>query len=486
MGARTFLASIFGSKEANLPAKTETGEVHKLLQGVSSRGGWWNVVRESYAGAWQQNNEWSKDTVLAFYAVYSCISLISTDIGKMRFKLMVDNDGLWEETSSPSFSPVLRKPNRYQNHIQFKEWWILSKLIHGNTYGLKQRDSRGLVTGIYILDPIKTLPLVSEDGSVYYDLAVDNLSGLRERIIVPASEIIHDRMNCLFHPLVGVAPLYACGLAADQGLKIQANSTNFFGNSSRPGGVLTAPGNIEDETAARLKEYWEAEFSGANAGRVAVLGDGLKFEAMGMKAVDAQLVEQLQLSARMVAGAYHVPYYMIDTSQAPTNNNVEALTQQYYNQCLQTLIESFELCMDEGLGLDMPKDGRKLGVELDITTLIRMDTRTKISAMSEGVKGGIYSPNEARAAFNLRGAEGGDTPYLQQQNFSLAALSKRDAKEDPFAVSPMGAGGSAPAAPTSQEEPAEPKPEAAPKDKGLSTEEIRYLSSMILEKELRL
>ena len=40
--------------------------------------------------------------------------------------------------------------------------------------------------------------------------------------------------------------------------------------------------------------------------------------------------------------------------------------------------------------------------------------------------------NEGRALLNYPPAEGGDTPYLQQQNYSLAALNKRDQKDDPF------------------------------------------------------
>jgi hypothetical protein len=32
--------------------------------------------------------------------------------------------------------------------------------------------------------------------------------------------------------------------------------------------------------------------------------------------------------------------------------------------------------------------------------------------------------------------EGGDSAYLQQQNFSLEALAKRDAQPDPFGTSP--------------------------------------------------
>jgi phage portal protein BeeE len=35
---------------------------------------------------------------------------------------------------------------------------------------------------------------------------------------------------------------------------------------------------------------------------------------------------------------------------------------------------------------------------------------------------------------NLKPVEGGDTPYLQQQNYSLAALNKRDQGEDPFST----------------------------------------------------
>src|SRR5690606_40028006 len=90
----------------------------------SGRGGWHPRIREPHSGAWQQNKEITQETQLAYYAVYSCITLIANDIGKLRPRLVQqDEDGIWSETDSPAFSPVLRKPNRYQNHIQFKEWW---------------------------------------------------------------------------------------------------------------------------------------------------------------------------------------------------------------------------------------------------------------------------------------------------------------------------------------------------------------------------
>jgi len=132
-----------------------------------------------FHGAWQSNTTATTETILSYFAVYACVTLISSDIGKMRLKLVAqDADGIWTETESPAFSPVLRRPNRYQNRIKFVEWWIMSKLLHGNTYALKARDARGVVTALYILDPLRVTPLVAPDGSVFYELKRDILSGL--------------------------------------------------------------------------------------------------------------------------------------------------------------------------------------------------------------------------------------------------------------------------------------------------------------------
>jgi HK97 family phage portal protein len=210
--------------------------------------------------------------------------LIASGHRKLRVKLVAqDSDGIWTETKNPAYSPILRKPNPFQNRIQFFENWVLSKLQRGNAYILKQRDGRGVVVRFFVLDPTLVTPLVSDSGDVFYELKVDNLPGITERVVVPAREIIHDRFNCFFHPLVGLSPIFANGLAATQGLSIQNNSARFFTNGSNPGGILTAPGAISDEVAGRLKAHWDANYTGANVGKVAVLGDGLKYEPMAMK-----------------------------------------------------------------------------------------------------------------------------------------------------------------------------------------------------------
>lgn len=42
--------------------------------------------------------------------------------------------------------------------------------MHGNTYVLKARDARGVVNALYVLDPCRVEPLISESGAVYYRL----------------------------------------------------------------------------------------------------------------------------------------------------------------------------------------------------------------------------------------------------------------------------------------------------------------------------
>ena len=410
-------------------------EEAKALSPVDTRGsygGFLSLIQEPYTGAWQRNDEIRVDTVLSNYAVQSCIALIATDVSKMGLKLVrQDTNGIWHVEKNPAYSPVLRRPNHFQNRIQFVENWIVSKLTRGNAYVLKQRDNRNVVVKMFVLDPAKVTPLVSDSGDVFYQLARDDLAGVSSDIVaVPASEIMHDRMTPLYHPLVGVSPLHSCAIAADQGRKIIRGSAGFFANGARPGGVLVAPGAISDDTARRLKEHWDREYSGANSGRVAVLGDGLKYEQMAMKAVDAQLVEQLKLSAEIICTAFRVPAYKVGVGAPPAYNNIEALNQQYYSDCLQTLIESIELLLDEGLGMEPG-----LGTEFDLDDLLRMDTATLVKAEAEAVGAGIKAPNESRRRLNLKPVAGGDAPYLQQQNYSLEALAQRD-QDKPFAKPP--------------------------------------------------
>lgn len=446
-------------------------------------GPWWGPITESFAGAWQTNTVVTgQQTLLQFPAVYACVTGISSDIGKNPIKLTErDRDGIWNEVTDSPFLPVLRKPNHYQNRIQFIEHWILSKLLHGNTYVLKQRDQRGIVNAMYVLHPTLVKPLVAEDGSVYYDIGRDDLSqtdeiekvDTGERIVVPASEIIHDMMPALFHPLIGVSPLYACALAATLGNRIADNSSTFFANQSMPGGILTAPGAISDETAARLKAAFEEKFGTSaagvnNRGRLAVLGDGLKFEPMRMTNEHAQLVEQAKLTREDVAMVFRYPLHKLTGQPPPYAGSMEASQVSYYVDCLQDKIEKIELSLDEGL--DLPSGKR---TEVDVDNLLRMDTAAMYEVLDKARE--ILTPNESRFVAGYRPVPGGNSVLRQQQNFSLEALAKRDAQDDPF-------GTNTPATPA----PESPEPKPEDDSRSFDAEDLELLYGAEFRKELAL
>ena len=162
---------------------------------------------------------------------------LRSDVGKLHLRLVKDaGGGIWTETDNPAWSPVLRKPNRYQTIVKFIEGWITSKLVHGNTYVLKARDARGVVNALYVLDPTRVRPLVAPDGGVYYELGRRD-AGRPERspAWTPRSP---DRPGLRDHPRPddralspagrGVARSIACGVSALQGQTIQNNSSRFF------------------------------------------------------------------------------------------------------------------------------------------------------------------------------------------------------------------------------------------------------------------
>lgn len=416
---------------------------------------WWPIIRESFGGAWQRGVVTPVEDAMVHPTFWACVARIAADTSKVRPKLVKEtDDGINVEVTKSPYSPVLDTPNHYQNRIEFFTYWIISKVTRGNAYALKERDNRGIVTALYLLDPMRVRPMVTPRGEVYYSIQQDVLAGVDEAsIVVPAREIIHDKGVAPYHPLCGVSPIYAASGPIRQALTIQNNATKLFQNGSTLGGILTGPANLSEADAKKFEDYWAANYAGQeNSGKVPYLGGGLKYEKpTAMTYVDSQLIEQQNWIDLKVCAVLGVPPFMVGVGPLPSYNNVEALFLIYYAQCLQSYFEALELCLTKGLELD------DVGyeVEFDTDALDRMDSVQKMDAATKGVVGGVYSPNEARAKFNLKPVKGGDTPYLQQQNFSLAALDARDKAGPPPPSSTVPSPAALPAAPDGQ-----PKPKA--------------------------
>lgn len=395
------------------------------LEPVSSA--WSSLARamgDWTSGAWQQVRENpDADDVrhgLTVALVYSCVRRIATDIAKMSpgIRRLNKSTKVWERAEHQVFDRLIYRPNHFQTWFQFVLSWVTCKNIAGNTYVAKLYGASGLVQELIVLDPTKVTPLIAHDtGAVFYRISAEPLARVVEDVYLAAADIIHDRYLPLGHPLVGTSPLDRALSAASArgGIMDQAGDTAT--NSGVPPGILTTPEGLSDEQLKALADRWRQ----IPKGRIAVIDAAYKFEALASKYVDSQAVEIAELAGVDICAAFGVPPWKVGMGTTPAGANIEALQIIYYQDCLQWQVEEIEQCLDMGLGV-----AADLYIELDPCGLFKLDSKARAEVQKLLVGAGVMAPNEARQAWDLGPVKGGETPYLQQQNYSLAALSARD------------------------------------------------------------
>src|SRR5690606_35069122 len=91
-------------------------------------------------------------------------------------------------------------------------------------------------------------------------------------------------------------------------LASQEHGNRTFANGARLSGVLKTANVLDDGSAERIGNSWREQFSGtANAGKVAVLENGLEFQPLSMSMEDAQWLGARQFSVEEVARLFNVP-----------------------------------------------------------------------------------------------------------------------------------------------------------------------------------
>lgn len=389
----------------------------------------WHSILEPFAGAWQRGIHEDASSSITYPTLFACIHRISSDISKLNFRVVAEKNGIQTVTES-QLDEVLQQPNHYQNEAQFREYWLLSKLITGNTYILKQRNKQGNITGLYVLDPQRVTPMVTDSGSVYYQLTLDKLNKLANRslseLIVPASEIIHDRLMPITHPLIGIPPVTAANWASVKNLKIIKNATDFFANSSQPSGLLTAPVGMSKADADKVKHYWENEFSGGKNGNIAIIGADMKFTPFSMKSIDSQMLEQMKYSDEQICQPFGIPPFKVGIGNLPSGLSVYDLNLLYWSDALQSHIQAIEMLLNQHL---RPELGKSQAVQINIDLLLKMDESTRADIENKLVNAKIKTPNEAREAFNLMPIDGGGILWGQQQDYPLSVLAQRQGAE---------------------------------------------------------
>jgi HK97 family phage portal protein len=369
-------------------------------------------------------------------AVEACVGALSQTIASLPLRHLrtLPNGGTQVVNNSPA-TRVLRKPNAYQTRADFILNLVRHEQLSGNGYAGARRGPDGKIISLHPL-PATTQPYVGADGSVFYAIGAGSDPLTPEPTVdrfLPARDVLHTRLHCPSHPLVGESPILAASLAIESANAIGSHLSAFFRNMTRPSGYLSSPKPLKSEQATQLREMWESAYSAENSGRVAVLFDGLEWKPMSITSVDAQLIESYKMTVEDVARVFRVPLAIIGVMGGATYSNTETLIRHWLASGLGYVIEHIELALDALF--ELPPEEY---IAFDVEYLLRADFAARIEGLVKGVQGGLFSPNEAREKEGLPAVEHGDEPRLQAQ------------------VVPLSFAGKVPVAPSAPATPAEP------------------------------
>lgn len=373
----------------------------------------------------------------------------------------------WKKSTTSPASRLLRYPNLYQTWAQFILNAIALMLFDGEAFVLIVRDERGAPNGFHLMPRGGCSPYVEPtEGAVYYSIGDNPMLPQGIQALAPARDVMHLRQYCPRHPLIGETALKAAMLALGVNVALSTNQAAFFKQMSRPSGILSTDTILTRAQMADLRAAFEEQAVGLNAGKLPILGGGLKFNSLALTSEDSQMIEAQRMSIEEVARVMGVPLALVGDSQAGGVSSTEALVNFWLAMGLGSLIENIESSLERAFDF-----GINDRVEFDVTALLRTDLKTRLDALTKGVQGGIYTPNEARKAENQPPIDGGDVLYLQRQMTPASLLDDLAQAELANKLNPP-----APA-PANPPAPADPAANPAPKqiDGKKAAERVREL-----------
>lgn len=164
-------------------------------------------------------------------------------------------------------------------------------------------------------------------------------------------------------------------------------------------GAFVTDQRLTDSAIPRMRAELEKLYSGVeNAGKVALLEQGLKFESVGISAVDADLISQRKLSREEVCAAYDIAPHLLGLERA-TYASMHEYRKALFDSVVTRLALIEETLQAQLVDTEPSWDG--LFVEFDTNDLLRPDPEARARTYLMMQQAGVNSINERRRPENL-------------------------------------------------------------------------------------
>ena len=347
-------------------------------------------------------------------AVYACVNMIACDLAKLGAAIFRgQRRGKRVKADDHWLTDIFDQPAPWLTWFEFCAMLQASVLLRGNGYAVIIRDYRGQPTMLVPVNPDRVALWEAPDGQLFYMVT---RSGLHEMAML-ASEPLLIHSDDIFHlkslsmnGLLGLSPISMAREAIGLAIAQEQLASRWAANSAKPSGVLQTEQKLTPEAAKRLSEDWKTFNSGIqNAGKTAVLEQGLKWEKLSMTMQDMEFIASRQFQLAEIARIYRMPMHMLgEITGRSGGNTITQQAQEYLNYTLSTWIEMWE----QRIPLTFDVDTTEMFIEFDVDRLLRADISTRYAAHRISLGGtGWVAPNEVRAIEGMDGVDGGDTVF---------------------------------------------------------------------------
>jgi HK97 family phage portal protein len=340
-------------------------------------------------------------------AVFAAVQIISETVATLPL-VVYRREGAQVRSAAPGH-PVAQllagDPNDLQTAPEFFEMMTAHCLLRGNSYAEIARDAKG--------QPVQLIPLHPDWVSVVtfansrriaYDVS-DPHGGTRR--LLP-EEMLHlkDRSD---DGIVGKSRLARARETFGTVIATERFAASTFRNGAALSGVLSHPDQIGEEAGKNLRRSFENIYKGAdNAGRIAILEEGLKWTAISVSAEDAQMLESRRFGVENIARIFRVPPPVLGDLSNGSYSNVTELGRWFYAHTIQPWLVRWEKLIERSLFSEAGRASYE--VEFDTDLLLRGDMLTRYQSYRIAREIGLASANELRAweHLNPRTDPGGD------------------------------------------------------------------------------
>jgi len=332
-------------------------------------------------------------------AVHACVQLISETVASLPlfpFRRSGD-DGREVNRHHPLYRVLHEQANQVQTSMEFREQFVASCLLTGNGYALKVIDSRGAVTQLIPLHPEHVQPEKLINGRVRYKVTEPG----KGTIPYTQDEILHLRYRSR-DGYTGLSPITIARETIGIALSQQQYEGAFYKNGAQLRGVLTHPQELSPPQAEIIRDSFNRKFMGAeNAHRIAVLEEGMQFQAIAISQKDAEFVESRMLNLEDIARIFRIPPPAIGILRDATYSNITEQQRSLVMHTLRPWLVRIEQAMNACL---LTPDGRRTHfVEHNADALMRGNAEERFKAYRVGREWGWLSVNEIRKRENMGG-----------------------------------------------------------------------------------